>query len=95
MWGDKRKIMKPKTTAELIRHHRDRAALTKAESAARVKAAAQATLTQGELAERAGMSQSNLSQYERGQKNPTVATLERLADALGVDVADLIRVRPS
>ena len=87
-------MTKPKTTAELIRHHRALAALTNAELAARVKVATQATLTQGELADRAGMSQSNLSGYERGQKNPTVATLQRLADALGIDVADLIRVRP-
>lgn len=42
-----------------------------------------ADLTQAELAVRAGTSQATLSAYERGGKNPSAATLERLLQAAG------------
>lgn len=41
-------------------------------------------LSQEELAFRAGMKRSYLSDLERGTRNPTVRALGRLADALGV-----------
>lgn len=41
------------------------------------------------LAERAGVSESFVSQVERGRANPSVASLRRLAEALGASVADL------
>lgn len=49
-----------------------------------------AGLTQAELAERSGVSQTWISRLERGQENPTLATLRRLAAAFGVRVTDLL-----
>lgn len=45
-----------------------------------------AQLTQGELAERAGMSQQAVSAYETGRKEPTVPTLQRLIEAAGFEM---------
>jgi transcriptional regulator with XRE-family HTH domain len=42
-----------------------------------------------EVAGAAGISESFLSQLERGRTNATIATLQRLAVALGIDVSDL------
>jgi len=42
-----------------------------------------------EVAAAAGVSESFLSQLERGRSNATIATLQRLASALGIDVSDL------
>lgn len=41
-------------------------------------------LTQGELAERAGVTQAALSRYENGLREPDDATIERLARTLGI-----------
>ena len=41
------------------------------------------------VAERADLSESFLSQVERGRANASVASLRRIAAALGVNVADL------
>ncbi len=46
-------------------------------------ARAQAGLTQKQLAERSGIDQSDISKIERGVANPSIATLERIASALG------------
>lgn len=46
-----------------------------------------------ELAERAGMKRPNLSRLEHGQHLPSLETLERVADALVVPVAELVAVR--
>ena len=43
--------------------------------------------TQRELAQRAGTRQANISRLENGQLNPSVDTLQRVADALGVQLA--------
>lgn len=40
-------------------------------------------LTQAELAARSGTSQANVSSYENGRKQPSVATLSRLLAAAG------------
>ena len=42
-----------------------------------------------EVAEAAEISESFLSQLERGRTNATIATLQRLSTALGIDVSDL------
>ena len=42
-----------------------------------------------EVAERAGLSESFLSQVERGRASASIASLRRIADALGVSIADL------
>ncbi|MDP9255657.1 MAG: helix-turn-helix domain-containing protein [Actinomycetota bacterium] len=46
-----------------------------------------ARMTQTLLAERAGVPQSEISRFERGQGNPTIETVERLFAALGRRVA--------
>lgn len=46
-------------------------------------ARARAGITQGELANRAGIDQSDISKIERGLANPSVSTLNRIAAALG------------
>lgn len=43
-------------------------------------------LTQKQLAERSGIDQAEISRIERGQSNPTTATLGALTRALGLDV---------
>jgi transcriptional regulator with XRE-family HTH domain len=48
-------------------------------------------LSQEKLAEDAGMQRSYVSDIERGVRNPSVHALGRLAAALGVDAADLLR----
>ena len=40
-------------------------------------------MTQKELAQRTGIDQSDISKIERGTANPSIATLERIAAALG------------
>lgn len=47
-------------------------------------------LSLDDLSRRAGVSKSMLSQIERNQANPTVAVVWRLANALGVTMADLL-----
>jgi transcriptional regulator with XRE-family HTH domain len=47
-------------------------------------------LTQVGLAERAGLCQSWISRLERGAENPSIATLQRLAIGLQVELRDLI-----
>lgn len=47
-------------------------------------------LTQKELAQRLNVSQANLAQYENGKRNPKLATLQKIADALEVSVSDLL-----
>lgn len=47
--------------------------------------------TQEDLAHYADLTTSTVSKIERGLANPTVATLDLLAHALGVELADLVR----
>jgi transcriptional regulator with XRE-family HTH domain len=44
------------------------------------------SLTQEELAHKAGIHQTYLSGMESGKRNPSIALLGRVADALGVDI---------
>src|SRR6266849_9078562 len=44
-----------------------------------------------EVAERAGLSESFLSQVERGRASASIASLRRIADGLGVSMADLFQ----
>ncbi len=44
-----------------------------------------------EVAERAGLSESFLSQVERGRASASIASLRRIADGLGVSIADLFQ----
>lgn len=54
----------------------------------------QQALSLDELSRRAGVSKSMLSQIERAQANPTVAVVWRLANALGVPLAELLDAAP-
>lgn len=47
-------------------------------------------LSLDDLSKRAGVSKSMLSQIERNQANPTVAVVWRLANALGVEMTELL-----
>lgn len=47
--------------------------------------------TQEEFAERSGFSQQYISGLESGRRNPTVVSLFELAQALGIDPADLLQ----
>jgi transcriptional regulator with XRE-family HTH domain len=51
-----------------------------------------ARLTQAELAERIGVSTESVSRLERGAVIPSLARLEAVATALGVELPDLFRV---
>ncbi len=48
-------------------------------------------LTLREVAERAGLSESFLSQVERGRSSASIASLRRIADGLGVGISDLFQ----
>jgi XRE family transcriptional regulator, regulator of sulfur utilization len=54
-----------------------------------------ASLSLDALSRKAGVSKSMLSQIERGQANPTVAVVWRLANALGVTMGDLLGNPPA
>lgn len=49
-------------------------------------------LTLEEVAERSGVSRSALSKIERGEINPTLVLMTKVADAFGITVAQLIGV---
>jgi transcriptional regulator with XRE-family HTH domain len=48
-------------------------------------------LSQEAVGDRAGMTQSQYARIERGDVDPTIKTLKRVASALGVTAADLLR----
>lgn len=48
------------------------------------------TLTQDQLAVRAGIDSSNIRSYEGGRAMPSIHTLMRIADALDADPASLL-----
>ena len=50
------------------------------------------SLTQMEVGERAGLATSYISRIENNHVQPTMPTLRRLADALGVEVASIFQV---
>ena len=43
-------------------------------------------MTQKELAERSGIDQSEISRLERGTRNPSIRLLQRIADAMNMDL---------
>lgn len=49
-------------------------------------------ISQEELASRAGLHRTYISDIERGARNPSLKTLSRLADALELSTSDLIRL---
>ena len=54
------------------------------------KARLAAGLTQEQLAARMGITQQTVANWERGARNPKLATIRKIADALGIDWQTLI-----
>jgi transcriptional regulator with XRE-family HTH domain len=52
-------------------------------------------LTLRQLADRAAITESFLSQVERGVASPSIATVQRIAHALGLSIAELFTERPT
>ena len=52
-------------------------------------------LTQLDLADKTGLTNTSLSQMEKGRMTPSLATLERIAAVLGVPISDLFRDDPT
>jgi transcriptional regulator with XRE-family HTH domain len=52
-------------------------------------------VTQETLAELSGVGLRTLKQFESGKGNPTLQTLHNLADALGLEVALVIKKLPN
>ena len=52
-------------------------------------------LSQEALADRAGLDRTYVSSCERGERNVTLATLDRLSIALGISPAELLIPRAS
>jgi transcriptional regulator with XRE-family HTH domain len=71
----------------VVEDHEARAALARNVLAVRHKAG----MTQADLADRAGIAQQKVSSIELGTENVTLRTLTKLATALQVDVAALLR----
>ena len=76
----------PKGLAEL-RYFRERFRLARRLAEARTKRG----LTQKGLAEKTGLNQSEISNIESGQANPTFRTLQTLASALGGRIEFVLR----
>ena len=48
-----------------------------------------AKLTQSQLEEKTGLPQSHISRLENGEHSPSFATLEKIANALGIPVSEI------
>lgn len=46
-------------------------------------------LSQEELARKSGVSRASIARYETNEQSPTLATAQRLAEALGCTIDDL------
>jgi transcriptional regulator with XRE-family HTH domain len=51
----------------------------------------EAGLTQEELGSRAGVQMADVSRYESGNRDPRISTVARLAAALEVPIAELLK----
>lgn len=49
------------------------------------------SMTQPDLAQLAGITQSSISGIESGKKNPKIYTLEKIASAFDLTVAELLK----
>ena len=57
----------------------------------RIKEARKITgMTQAQLAENSGISSMSVRRYESGERAPDIETLQRIADALGVGISQLV-----
>jgi len=53
----------------------------------------EAGMTQAKLAEKSNLSIDSISRIERGDRAPSLESLEKIAEALGVDPADLLNFK--
>jgi transcriptional regulator with XRE-family HTH domain len=53
------------------------------------KARAAAGLTQEELADQCGLDRSYIGGVERGERNPTLSVIEKIAKGLGITLVEL------
>jgi len=60
-----------------------------------IRRARSGRFTVQELARRAGIAAGSLSQIERGKGNPSFRTLQKIADALGLRIGDLVEAATS
>ena len=51
----------------------------------------QLNISQEELAERCGVHRTYIGSIERGEKSPTLNTIEKFANGLGVHIIDLFK----
>ena len=56
---------------------------------------AQSHITLNDFAISSGLSQSNLSNYLNGNISPTLDTLNRIAENLGIDITELFKEKDS
>lgn len=54
------------------------------------EARSKAGLTQQQLADKLGVSQQYIGNYESGKRYPKIQTLQKIADALGVSVTEFL-----
>ena len=60
-------------------------------TAARLRKARQAkSMTQAEVAKKAGISENHYAQIERAEKNPTVSTFKSIIKAIGVSSSEIL-----
>mgnify|MGYP001603572841 CR=1 FL=1 len=48
-------------------------------------------MSQGDISRKLGLDRAYISSIENGRMNPTLSTLEKLADAIGVNSSELIK----
>lgn len=47
-------------------------------------------LSQKELADKSGLAQNSIGNYERGERSPTIIAMAKIAKALGVPLGELV-----
>ncbi|NMR28635.1 helix-turn-helix domain-containing protein [Crystallibacter degradans] len=55
------------------------------------QARSQLSLSQEQLAERSGLHRTYVGAVERGERNPSLTSMLRLSDGLGVPLSELVR----
>ncbi len=48
-------------------------------------------MSQGDIARNLGVDRGYISNIENGKKNPTLATIQKIAEALGVSADELLK----
>ncbi len=92
MWNDDLDIETETIYADGETVRTEELTIHKASSKAVASARSAAGISQKQLAALAGMDQSDISKIERGAANPSVATLERIAKALGGKLTIMIDI---